>query len=390
LAAGILIKGLTPVIAALTIITLSLADRNVTWLKQLRPLPGLLLVIVLSASWLAPISYYSHSNFLFDMVQGDLMPKVMGGQQSHGMPPGYFMLLFPLMFWPASVFFWQGAMAGLSRWQEPAWRFLLCWAIPTWIFFEFIPTKLPEYVLPAYPAVAILIAGSLLIALPTKVDNSQVSPALANKRLAKTMWRGYLALYYGIWFLYSLFLAGFMIILPHYVDHIWQPWTFLSAGIISLSSCWALICIWHKKFMRALKILIVAAILSFAPFFQIVLPNLKNFWLSEKIAQTINRSCTNCVNDSRPLLAIGYGEPSLVFILGTHKVKYSDLIAMEADLQGSNSTDRLMLVDQVFYAQLQQILSKQGWVISELASVRGFNYSNSKWTTLFLVQVKKA
>ena len=43
--------------------------------------------------------------------------------------------------------------------REPGAKFLLAWIVPTWIVFELVVTKLPHYVLPLYPAIAILIAG---------------------------------------------------------------------------------------------------------------------------------------------------------------------------------------------------------------------------------------
>ena len=45
--------------------------------------------------------------------------------------------------------------------HEPGARFLLCWLVPSWIVFEAVLTKLPHYVLPLYPAIAILFAGIL-------------------------------------------------------------------------------------------------------------------------------------------------------------------------------------------------------------------------------------
>ncbi len=45
--------------------------------------------------------------------------------------------------------------------REPAARFLLAWLVPSWIVFELVVTKLPHYVLPLYPAIAILIAGAV-------------------------------------------------------------------------------------------------------------------------------------------------------------------------------------------------------------------------------------
>ena len=43
--------------------------------------------------------------------------------------------------------------------KEPGAQFLLAWLIPSWLVFEAVMTKLPHYVLPLYPAIAILMAG---------------------------------------------------------------------------------------------------------------------------------------------------------------------------------------------------------------------------------------
>ena len=55
-------------------------------------------------------------------------------------------------------------MAAPAVWRarrEPGAQYLLAWLIPSWIVFELVLTKLPHYVLPLYPAIAILTAGAL-------------------------------------------------------------------------------------------------------------------------------------------------------------------------------------------------------------------------------------
>ena len=37
-------------------------------------------------------------------------------------------------------------------------RFCLCWILPFWLVLELTPTKLPHYILPTFPALALLIA----------------------------------------------------------------------------------------------------------------------------------------------------------------------------------------------------------------------------------------
>src|SRR6202008_2142718 len=76
-------------------------------------------------------------------------------------PPGYYFVLFWLTFWPGSVL---AALATPAVWgsrYEPATKFLLAWLLPSWLVFELVMTKLPHYVLPLYPAIAILIARAL-------------------------------------------------------------------------------------------------------------------------------------------------------------------------------------------------------------------------------------
>ena len=53
-------------------------------------------------------------------------------------------------------------MAGAQR-RDVAMRFLIAWAVPFWILVELVPTKLPQYLLPVYPALA-LAAGAALLA----------------------------------------------------------------------------------------------------------------------------------------------------------------------------------------------------------------------------------
>ena len=70
-------------------------------------------------------------------------------------------LLFWVTFWPGSVLAGLAAPAVWRRGASLATQFLLAWLMPSWLVFEAVITKLPHYVLPLYPAIAILIAGVL-------------------------------------------------------------------------------------------------------------------------------------------------------------------------------------------------------------------------------------
>src|SRR4029079_18795475 len=89
-------------------------------------------------------------------LSGDFAAKLAGGQETHGAPPGYYTALVNLTFWPGTLLLLPGVVYASKQRREPVVRVLLVWAATTWLIFEFAPTKLPHYVLPAYPALAAL------------------------------------------------------------------------------------------------------------------------------------------------------------------------------------------------------------------------------------------
>ena len=97
MAAGVFIKGTSPLIGLLTVVGLCISERSVKFLGQLKPIAGVALVVALSLIWIIPFSRAGHSNFLWDMIHKDALPKVLGNAQGHGAWPGYFIVLLPLI-----------------------------------------------------------------------------------------------------------------------------------------------------------------------------------------------------------------------------------------------------------------------------------------------------
>src|SRR5262245_13434290 len=161
LAGGILLKGpLILMFAGLTIVTLGILDRNVSWLWRVRPAWGLMWMLVLVLPWFIAIYWRAGGTFFTDSVGGDMLSK-LAAQESHGAPPGLYLLLFWITFWPGAPLAGMAVPAIWRARREPGAQFLLAWLVPSWIVFELVLTKLPHYVLPLYPAIAILTAGAL-------------------------------------------------------------------------------------------------------------------------------------------------------------------------------------------------------------------------------------
>ncbi len=159
---GLLVKGpITPMVPAFASVALAIHARAAGWLRGLKPLPGVILCLLVVAPWFVLIMIATKGAFLSDSLGADMMSKVAGGQEAHGAPPGSYLAAFFLTAWPmapltllAAPFIWRAR-------REPAVAFLLAWLVPAWLLFEAVPTKLPHYVLPLFPALAILTAAAI-------------------------------------------------------------------------------------------------------------------------------------------------------------------------------------------------------------------------------------
>jgi 4-amino-4-deoxy-L-arabinose transferase-like glycosyltransferase len=294
LAAGVLLKGpLILMFVGLAILTLIVVDRSANWLWRLRPVLGAAWFALLVLPWFIAIFGRAGGEFLAESVGQDLLSKVFSAQESHGAPPGYYFVLFWLTFWPGSM------LAGLSTpfvWaarKEPAIAFLLAWLVPAWLVLELVITKLPHYVLPLYPAVAILIAGA--------VDRGMLSrrPWLE----WGTMWWFFGPLLAGIGGIVALAVVGRQFGL--------LAWPLIGAAAVMGLLAWRLYEAdgAEHSLLRA----VAAAVLSGIALFGLILPMLGYLFPSPTLARVLRESgCEHPV-----AAAAGYQEPSLVFLAGT-------------------------------------------------------------------------
>ena len=81
----------------------------------------------------------------------------------HQQPFWFFGPIVLLALLPWTVLLWPAALEGLRLWRDKAWHnspgfFFACWAFFPVFFFSLSESKLPSYVLPAIPALALLCA----------------------------------------------------------------------------------------------------------------------------------------------------------------------------------------------------------------------------------------
>jgi 4-amino-4-deoxy-L-arabinose transferase-like glycosyltransferase len=274
-------------------VTLAIIDRKAFWLWRLKPLPGLVWMIVLVSPWFLAITFRTGWGFFSESVGGDLMSKVGSGQEAHGMPPGYYLLLFWVTFFPGSIL---AGLAAPAIWRgrgEPGAKFLLAWAVPSWIVMEIVATKLPHYVLPLYPALAILIAGV--------VDHH----SLSQRRwlVHGTLW----------WLLLAGILALLIIVAPIAIEQQMSllAWPFAAVAVIFALRAW-----WlydedgaERSLLRAALATILLSMAAFGALF----PRLPELFPAAQVARYLRS-----LDCAPQVAAAGYHEPSLVFFAGTN------------------------------------------------------------------------
>ena len=70
--------------------TLAILDRSAAWLWRLRPVWGLMWMLVLVLPWFVAIFWRAGDAFFTDSIGGDMLSK-LAAQESHGAPPGLYL-----------------------------------------------------------------------------------------------------------------------------------------------------------------------------------------------------------------------------------------------------------------------------------------------------------
>lgn len=148
-------------------------DRVTTWFAprhvlqtiwQMRPLTAVALVALVAGPWFAAVAYQTHGEFLAGFFGVHHFHRFTSPMDNHAGPAAYYLLAICIGFFPWIIFLSpccidlvrrMRAQAGEAR---PADALVVAWCL-VWVgFFSLASTKFPHYVIPAYPALALLTA----------------------------------------------------------------------------------------------------------------------------------------------------------------------------------------------------------------------------------------
>ncbi len=257
---------------------------------------GVVMLVAIAGPWL----------YLVNQREPQWLPAVMNiaashvqtPMEGHSGPPGYYLLLVWATFFPWSLLLPMAAVYAWKNRHLPPVRFAIAAVLGPWIYQEIWKTKLPHYVLPAYPALAFLVADALVRTLRSRGRD------LTRPLFLRTV------LGWGI--LISLLGSASWLAAIKFGSLPWAAMAGLSLlGIVYGMGTWwwfsrrktALACAWLGGGMLALVAL----------FYTAYAPNALYLRMSVQAAQVL-RAC-GAVNPG-DVLALDYREPSIAYYQG--------------------------------------------------------------------------
>jgi 4-amino-4-deoxy-L-arabinose transferase-like glycosyltransferase len=365
---GVLVKGVSPVVVFATIIALGVVGR--TWIawRAARPLLGIIVIAAVVAPWAFALAQRVGLETYLDILFDETVKRGSQAKEGHVGPPGYHLAFVWAMFWPGSIAVlagaWWGARRAMrlgprgSRWSgrivgDRRVLFLACWIVPTWIFFEIYATKLPHYVLPTYPALALLTARAAL--------GMRIGPRLRRTGAVLFGLVGLLVPMAAVGFA-----IGFELVQP-------AVWLIVRAALVMLLL--AGFATW-RAWSGQLRSAVTPAVFAMIPLAVIVhaavIPRLTTF--SPELVERIDELGIA----DRPLGAMGYHEDSLIFLSRgrIERIVHTDSVAWLA-----NHPDGVLLARRLYRDEVGLDDS-----FTTIESLTGFQFASSDIVTVDFVE----
>ena len=319
-ALGILAKGpITPALIALTAFALTLVTREFGLWRRLRLGLGVAVGLAAALPWFVAVGLTVGWQKLMLAFLREVVLRSVTPMESHWGPPGLYVLLMPVLFWPGSLALapalWHAWRRGVRlapsgadrrRWYKrlgpgrPAELFCLAWLLPGLAVFELIVTKLPHYPLPLFPAVALLTARGLC-------DRRAWQTVLR-----RGLGRAALLAWVALTELLAVGLPLLLVALGRTPDG-GTPWArvALLLCVVQAGVLGGLLELRRRRFVRGQLLLVGATAAAALTLFGLLLPSYPSLWLSSRLSVLLHRVDPDA---TRPLAAAGYQEDSLVFL----------------------------------------------------------------------------
>ena len=292
------------------------SDAAARLVTRTRPLLGLVVVALVCGPWLILIAL-REPGFLPTALGHDVAGRTVRGLEGHGQPPGFHLLALSATWFPWSVLLPATLVGAWRRRRSTTIRFALAACLGPWVMFELVATKLPHYLLPIFPMLALLTADWL------------VRVARGQGRLRPWEWVVAGALYAAV-------AVGFAA--APFVLHAGST---AAAGLAGLWGLATAVAWWRRR--------LPAAVLSAGVGMALVVAVAYLDWLPRAPMLTISRRVAGALADTgaREAIMVGYKEPSLGWYAGQRGIA-----VREADDEALASADGAAVTTRKSLARL--------------------------------------
>ncbi|MFH1369884.1 MAG: glycosyltransferase family 39 protein [Planctomycetota bacterium] len=328
--------------------------RNLLWVSF-----AAILASTIFLAWAIPTDK-AMSGELFRVFFGHhVFERAIKPMESHG---GNFLLYLP--YYPAViiagffpwVIFLPGALSaviGKRIGNADSRNILLSWITVTVVLMTFAATKLPHYILFAWPAMAIMAGGAI----------AAEGKGMFNERDRKWL-RG------GIWFLMpvGLGIASGLIGAGYFLkaEGLKLPGFICGLGILIMTVIGSRLQV-KERLTTSAKIMLVGVIAVMAPFLFGLLPAIEEIKISPSLAKAVREKTSKDI----PVAMYKYAEPTLNFYIGRKITRFKKEDEVVEWLQ--NPTERVLIIPRKDFDNIRQ---KSGNIsFEEIASKKGINYS---------------
>jgi 4-amino-4-deoxy-L-arabinose transferase-like glycosyltransferase len=300
---------------------------------NMRPLTAIALVALVAGPWFTAVAFQTHGEFLNGFFGVHHFHRFTSPMDNHPGPPVYYLLAICIGFFPWSIFLSpccidlvrrmrrQEGHSGPDR-RRPADALLVAWCI-VWVgFFSLASTKFPHYVIPAYPALALLTARFL----DRWIANTEIYGKLARR---------------GAWATVAAAGVGILIAVPFVTNlHLPGEQLLCLTGLPLIPG--AILCAWlteRRQIAKALACLSATAAIFFVGLFAVAAPHVDRHQNTAPFAKAIHVHCP-----ARParIATYQYFRPGFVYYCNERVEQFFDAQSATAFLR--ESPDRSFLV----------------------------------------------
>lgn len=333
-------------------------------------LGALAIGIAFFLAWGLPANSATHGEFLRRGLGHHVVDRSVTPLESHGgrwwLFVFYYVPLIVLTFFPWTLYLLPALRAGgVAAPAAAARRLALAWGLPVIVLMSLVATKLPHYVLPAWPALAILAAlGAVRLMSTPSAAGDERPPWITAARVlfAST----------------GVLLGAGLAVAPWFLPVPALRIPAVSVGLLMLAM--TSLALWHHRrgrhtaviitLIAGMSLVVLTAALR-------LLPAIETVKVSPPLAAALRAHAT----PGTPVTTCGYGEPSLIFYLNAGPVESIEEGALR-EWAARPGRGLLAMTEPKWERQRDSV---RGRPLRILEAVSGFNYSQGKWVKVLVI-----